>query len=317
MKASAPSSRPPDSAETRNRFFAALRPPPGRTVVPAFRDGWLEPGSDRPRPFVSYFAEPVDVNWSAELEHLHEEASRTHFIDVLTRSVAIRALEPEALGPHPVIVDLGCSTGHLLSELDEKCPQAVLVGVDAVARGLTSAHAAVPRAALVHASVTDLPFGESTVDGVLALNLLEHIPDESGVLRELRRVLRPGGRCVIVVPANPRLYDAYDAYLEHERRYARGEVARKAAESGLSTRARAHVGSLVYPGFWAVKKLNRLRYRAAPPDRARDVVVRDIAATQDSRLGAFACRIEQKLSAAGVSLPFGIRELTVLERADA
>jgi SAM-dependent methyltransferase len=317
MKASVPSSTPPSSAATRDRFVAALRPPPGSSAVPAFRDGWLEAGSEEPRPFLSYFAEPVDVNWSPELEHLHEEASRTHFIDVLTRSVAIRTLEPETLGRHPVIVDLGCSTGHLLSELEERCPDAFLVGVDAVARGLASAHAAVPRAALVHASVTDVPFGESTVDGVLALNLLEHIPDEGAVLRELKRVLRPGGRCVIVVPANPRLYDAYDAYLEHERRYARGEVARKAAESGLSARSRAYVGSLVYPGFWAVKKLNRLRYRSAPPERARDVVVRDIAATRDSRLGAFACRIEERLAAAGISLPFGIRELTVLERADA
>jgi SAM-dependent methyltransferase len=314
LKASVPSSSPSDATETRDRFVAALRPPPGRAGVPEFRDGWLEPGSDRPRPYISYLDESVDVNWSPELEHLHEEASRTHFIDVLTRALAIRALDPGALGRLPVIVDLGCSTGHLLTELDAECPKAFLVGVDAVARGLTGAHAAVPRAALVHASVTDLPFGEGTVDGVVALNLLEHIPDERVVLRELKRVLRPGGRAVIVVPANPSLYDAYDAHLEHERRYARREVARRAAESGLSTRSRAYVGSLVYPGFWAVKKLNRLRYRSTPPERARDVVVRDIAATRDSRLGAFACRIEQRLSAAGITLPFGIRELTVLER---
>ena len=313
MRASAPSSRP-DAGATRDRFVAALRPPPGATAVPAFRAGWLEAGSDRPRPYLSYFDEPADVNWSPELEHLHEEASRTHFIDVLTRALAIRALAPGALGREPVIVDLGCSTGHLLGELETSCPEAFLVGVDAVARGLASAHAAVPRAALLHASVTDLPFGNGTVDGVVALNLLEHIADERVVLRELRRVLRRGGRAVIVVPANPSLYDAYDAYLEHERRYARREVARKAAEAGLLTSSRRYVGSLVYPGFWAVKKLNRLRYRAIPRERAKDVVVRDIAATRDSRLGAFACRIEQRLSAAGIRLPFGIRELTVLER---
>lgn len=209
-----------------------------------------------------------------------------------------------------MIVDLGCSTGHLLHDLNEKAPQASLVGVDAVREGLVHAHAAVPRAALFHASVAELPFADGSVDGAVALNLLEHIPDDTSVLRELARVLRPGGRAVVVVPANPRLYDSYDAYLGHERRYARREVARKANGVGLSTKKRAYVGSIVYPGFWAVKKLHRLR----PPAQDKEMVERNIASTQASRLGALAGRIEERLIGAGVSLPFGIRELTVLER---
>lgn len=295
-------------------LLGTLDPPPGETAVPAFREGWLEPGADEPRPFLSYLSEAADVQWSSELESLHEEPSRTHFIDVLTRGLAIHALEPQMLGERPVIVDLGCSTGHFLRDLETECPQAFLAGVDAVPDGLIHAHAAVPRAALFHASVTDLPFGKGTVDGAVALNLLEHISDDVLVLRELARILRPGGRAVVIVPANPRLYDAYDAYLGHERRYARGELARKASQSGLETPSRAYVGSLVYPGFWAVKKLHRLRYRSASPARAREVVTRNIAATHGSRLGKLASRIEERLARAGVSLPFGIRELTVLER---
>ena len=102
-------------------LLGTLDPPPGETAVPAFRDGWLEPGADEPRPFLSYLAEPADVHWSSELESLHEESSRTHFIDVLTRKLAIHALEPQTLGEHPVIVDLGCSTGHLLRDLEAEC----------------------------------------------------------------------------------------------------------------------------------------------------------------------------------------------------
>jgi SAM-dependent methyltransferase len=291
-------------------LLGTLDPPPGQTAVPTFRDGWLEPGTDEPRPFLSYLAEPTEVHWSSELERIHEESSRTHFIDVLTRALTIRGLEPHTLGEHPVIVDLGCSTGHLLRDLEAECPQAFLAGVDAVPEGLVHAHAAVPRAALFHASVTDLPFGDDSVDGAVALNLLEHIPDDVLVLRELARVLRPGGRAVVVVPANPRLYDAYDAYLGHERRYARGEVARKGRQSGLAKRSRTHIGSLVYPGFWTVKKLHRLRRRAP----SSELVAGNIAATQGSRLGELACRLEERVVRAGVSLPFGIRELTVLER---
>jgi SAM-dependent methyltransferase len=288
----------------------SLRPPPGRNEVPDFKKGWLEPGSGEPQPYLSYLPEEAEVQWSSELESLHEEPSRRHFIDVLTRAAAIHALGPETLGERPVIVDLGCSTGHLLRDLAAQLPRASLVGVDAVPEGLVHAHAAVPHAALFHASVTELPFAEATVDGAVALNLLEHISDEVSVLRELARVLRPRGKAVVVVPANPSLYDAYDAYLGHERRYARREVARKASSVGLSTRKRLYVGSLVYPGFWAVKKLHRLR----PPANPKEMVERDIASTQGSQLGALAGRIEERLLGAGISLPFGIRELTVLER---
>jgi SAM-dependent methyltransferase len=288
----------------------SLRPPPGRPDVPAFDDGWVQPGSDEPLPYLSYLPEESEVQWSSELESLHEEPSRTHFIDVLTRAGAIRALELKTLGERPVIVDLGCSTGHLLSDLAQEHPHASLVGVDAVPEGLVHAHAAVPRAALFLASVTELPFADGSIDGAVALNLLEHIPDDTSVLRELARVLRQAGRAVVVVPANPSLYDSYDAYLGHERRYARREVARKASSVGLSTKRRAYVGSLVYPGFWAVKKLHRLR----PPAQGKEMVERNIASTQGSRLGTLSGRIEERLLGAGVSLPFGIRELTVLER---
>jgi len=288
----------------------SLRPPPGRTDVPDFDEGWLDPAAGGRQAYLSYLPKHADVHWSSELESLHEEPSRTHFIDVLTRAAAFRALEPETLGARPVIVDLGCSTGHLLRDLAEKVPDASLLGVDAVPEGLVHAHATVPQAALFHASVTELPFSDASVDGAVALNLLEHISDDASVLREMARVLRTGGRVVVVVPANPSLYDAYDAYLGHERRYARREVSRKARESGLSTRSSSYVGSLVYPGFWAVKRLHRLR----PPARRKEMVARNIASTQGSRLGALAGRLEERMLGAGISLPFGIRELTVLEK---
>src|SRR5207344_2532427 len=115
------------------------------------------------------------------------------------------------------------------------------------------AHEAVPEAALLHASATDLPFGDATADGLVALNLLEHLPDDLAALAEFARVMRPGARAVIVVPSNPRLYDYYDAHLQHERRYARGELAGKAASVGLRRVGGLGLGSVVYPAFWLVK----------------------------------------------------------------
>ena len=73
-----------------------------------------------------------------------------------------------------------------------------------------------------------LPFADASVAAAVSANLLEHVPDDERALAELRRVLRPGGRAVIVVPASPGVYDYYDRFLGHERRYARGELASKA-----------------------------------------------------------------------------------------
>jgi SAM-dependent methyltransferase len=271
-------------------------------------------GSRGDEPFHA-FADPIDadVNWSDELEELHEEASRDHFIDVWTRRALIEEIVP-AIGPGAVIADLGCSSGYLLEELHERWPDALLVGVDLVASGLRSASRNVPEAELVLADVTRLPFGDATVDAVVSANLLEHVPDDAAALAEVARVLRPGGRAAIIVPAGPGLYDYYDRFLEHERRYGRHELAYLAARAGLRIVRDAYVGSLIYPAFWAVKKRNRRAHPNPSPEQTRALVERDIARTQDSRLGALSTRIERALLDGGIVIPFGIRGFTVLRR---
>ena len=54
----------------------------------------------------------------------------------------------------------------------------------------------------------------------LMINVLEHIEDDVAALRTLRRLLRPGGRIVLYVPALNGLYGAYDRKVGHFRRYA-------------------------------------------------------------------------------------------------
>jgi len=272
----------------------------------------LGPRGDEP---FHAFADPIDadVNWSDELEELHEEASRDHFIDVWTRRGLIEEIVP-AIGPGAVIADLGCSSGYLLEELRERWPDALLVGVDLVASGLRNASRNVPEAELVLADVTRLPFGDATIDAVVSANLLEHVPDDSAALAEIVRVLRPGGRAAIIVPAGPGLYDYYDRFLEHERRYGRRELAYLASRAGLRVVRDAYVGSLIYPAFWAVKKRNRRRFGALTDAEVIDRVKTDIDTTTSSRLGYAACALERRLVRAGAGLPFGIRSLVSAQR---
>jgi trans-aconitate methyltransferase len=105
------------------------------------------------------YAEGLDVNWSDDLEALHREARRDHFLDVWTRRALLDAALP-ALSPGGVIVDAGCSSGYLLEDLRAERPDARLVGVDLVAAGLRRARDLVPEAQLLLADVCDLPLAD-------------------------------------------------------------------------------------------------------------------------------------------------------------
>ncbi len=266
-------------------------------------------------PFLRCVPETYEVNWSEDLERLHEESSRTHFIEVWTRRAMLSRVGP--LCSQPTIIDVGCSTGHLLADLSARIPDATLIGVDLVEAGLHKAHRQVPDALLLQADVCALPLEDACVDVAVSANLLEHVPDDQRALVELARILRPGGRAVIVVPVHPGSYDCYDRLLGHERRYARGELARKATIAGFHVLQDIHLGAPLFPAFWMVKQRNRIRHEGLRGDALEDKVKSDIERTGSSALGHFACNLEERLLRLGVRLPFGIRGLTVLERPQA
>jgi SAM-dependent methyltransferase len=294
-----------------SQFFERLRPT-AESKPPPFAAGWRQ--GDRTDPYLSYLEPNASINWSEELKSVHEE-ERDHFIDELTRQAVIEALAVDRLAAGSVIADVGCASGRLLADLVACLPDGLVVGLDALGAALAGAHERLPDVPLFQASATELPFGDETVDVVTALNVLEHLPDDVPALAEFRRVLRPGGRAAIVVPANPRLYDHYDSFLQHERRYARGEVVAKARKAGLRPLRTEFIGSLVYPGFWAVKSYGRIRHSNFSPTEARELTMGRIRGTRDLPIGRLAARLERRLVRMGVRLPFGIRELTIVEAA--
>lgn len=271
------------------------------------------PAEDGPDgPFIAYEA-AIDVNWSAELEELHEESSRDHFMDVATRQGIIDGIAGH-VDSECVILDVGCSTGYLLEDLRSEFPRASLVGVDLVAEGLRKAHALVPEALLLLADCTSLPLPDQSVSAIVSANVLEHVPDDAAALREMRRMLVPEGHAAIVVPAGPGLYDYYDDFLGHERRYARGELAAKGRAAGLRVIQDATIGGFLYPAFWWVKKRNRSRHRNPTPEERQALVARDIARTENSAIGGLTCRAERRLRQRGLVPPVGVRSLVVFER---
>jgi SAM-dependent methyltransferase len=290
-------------------LIAALREAEPRLV--RYEGGWILEGEAEPVAYLDLTGARDDVNWSEQLESLHADATQTHFIDRLTRHAVVSFVR-SAGTVADVISDVGCSSGYLLEELRVAFPMAELLGIDLVRDGLINAHGLVPDARLLRADAGALPLPDAALDVVTCANVLEHVDDDVGVLRELRRVLRPQGAAVLVVPRGPELFDYFDEHLGHTRRYACGELAAKARRAGFDLLRSTALGGVVYPAFWAQKKINRRRGAALTPAQRAERVERAVRSTRDSRIGRVTAAVERELLDRGVHFKNGIREVSVV-----
>ncbi len=87
-------------------------------------------------------------------------------------------------------------------------------------------------------------------DTIVCLNVLEHIEDDVAALGNMRSLLRPGGRLILYVPANPRLYCAIDRGVGHYRRYRMGEVLERLERAGFRVLHSRHHNILGAIGWW-------------------------------------------------------------------
>ena len=87
--------------------------------------------------------------------------------------------------------------------------------------------------AAVRADACALPFADASVDLVVPFDVLEHIEDDGAALAEMARVLRPGGRLLVAVPADMSLWSAHDEAVGHVRRYTRVSLLAAIAAAGL------------------------------------------------------------------------------------
>ncbi|MEI9972502.1 MAG: methyltransferase domain-containing protein [Ignavibacteriota bacterium] len=87
-------------------------------------------------------------------------------------------------------------------------------------------------------------------DSLVAVNVLEHIEDDAGALRDMAEVVTAGGVVVLLVPAFAALYGPIDRNLGHYRRYRRGGLAALAQAAGLEIRKLHYVNAVGFFGWW-------------------------------------------------------------------
>jgi SAM-dependent methyltransferase len=233
---------------------------------------------------------------------VHAEEDRAHWWFQGRRAILLSELARCLPGGGRRIAELGCGSGGMLEAL-ARFGTAVGVETDpalrkhARARGLDVRPGSLP---------DDVPLEAGRWDVVCLLDVLEHITDDAGALRACRRLLAPGGRLMVTVPAYAWLWSRHDELLGHRRRYTAGSLRAAAVAAGFAVERLTYFNTLLAPPIMAVR-LARTALGRPGHDLGRP-------APLVNRLLARSFAAEARLLRL-VSLPFGISVLLIARAA--
>jgi SAM-dependent methyltransferase len=199
----------------------------------------------------------------------------------------------------PRILDVGCGTGANLEMLSQ-FGQAEGVDVSPEAlefcrrRGLGSVN---------QGAAESLPYDDESFDLVTGLDVVEHLDDDVAGLNEMRRVLRPGGRALLFVPAFMFLWGVQDDISHHRRRYTLPELRGRVERAGLIVE-RASYANIT---FFAPIMLGRMimRVTGLRPASENNINVGGLNGLLGRVLGA------ESLWLRRLNLPFGVSAICV------
>jgi SAM-dependent methyltransferase len=181
---------------------------------------------------------------------------KDHWWFVGRRQLFSRELARLTLDHHAATLDTGTSTGTNLRMLRDLgfCNVTGLDLNDEAIRFCTEK-------GLGHVQKGDLnalPFGDQTFELVLATDIIEHVDDDLGALRELNRALKPGGHLLITVPAFASLWGLQDKVSHHKRRYRMRRLKAKVETAGFIVERRYYFNFILFVPIFLARQIIRM-----------------------------------------------------------
>jgi len=160
-----------------------------------------------------------------------------------------------ALAADRLLVDCGAGTGRFVREARAQCQA---IAVDDHEESLAIARRQLGDEAVRRGSCVELPFADGAADIVTALDVIEHVEDDARAVREMTRILKPGGVMVITVPAFQVLWSDWDVILHHFRRYRREPLRALLTGAGLEVQRCDYINVAAFPAVLALRKWRTL-----------------------------------------------------------
>lgn len=202
------------------------------------------------------------------------------------------------------ILDVGCGTGanlEMLLQFGEA--EGVDISPDALsfcrARGLESVKQGAAEA---------LPYEHNSFDLLTGLDVVEHLDDDVAGLKEMARVIRPGGHALLFVPAFMFLWGVQDDISNHRRRYTLAELKRVVREAGFEMERASYVNiSFFAPIFFGRLLMRTLRLR---PESENNLTIGFLNGFLGKILGA------ESLALRYINFPFGVSIICVARKTE-
>ena len=169
-------------------------------------------------------------DYPPELYSLIAKAEARHFWFRARASVILSVLRDQVGELHGrTLLDIGCGTGYLLAQFERV--GMLTCGTDVHAQGLALARLHVSGTLVLHDELR-VPLA-SAFDVVTLCDVIEHVEDDVGLIREASEKLGDGGTLVITVPAHEKLWSVVDEAYGHRRRYGRRSLGAAIQRAGL------------------------------------------------------------------------------------
>lgn len=155
----------------------------------------------------------------------------------------LRVAGKQAGGEPPVLLDVGCGTGVVLTELQGRGDP---IGLDMSPLALQFCRRR-GLAKLVRGDGTAMPIRTGACSVIVGLDVFEHIADDAQAFREAFRALAPGGVLVLSVPAFQSLWGPHDIALMHFRRYTRRDLRARLVRAGFRVERLSYSVFFLFP----------------------------------------------------------------------
>src|SRR5277367_1461328 len=192
-----------------------------------------------------------------------EDARGGEILDRLNRAPRFTRWMADVVKPYlgDRVLEIGAGIGNMSVHL---MPRSIYWATDVNPYYLNYLETLRPTRPYMHVGYTDgmkvesFPKGQD-FDTVVCLNVVEHLSDDVGALRNIRETLAAGGTAIILVPCGPELYGSLDEVLGHCRRYTEEQLAGVAQQAGFHVQRILKFNRPGVPAWWLNGKVLRRR----------------------------------------------------------